>query len=163
MSVYAQSECMHDVKTRNMGLSTSYIATLAVMDGFGALRRTSATAAAVLAVLAVAPTAAAVAQSAGDRQYADPLVTDGGGQSGQQSPSSQGGGDTPTSAPATPAPATGPDDTASSVAGEAAAAPQATLPHTGSEPLALAAIGLALAAAGGLALALPRRWRHARR
>jgi LPXTG-motif cell wall-anchored protein len=154
---------MHVVKTRNMGLSTSYIATLAVMDGFGALRRTSAIVAAVLTVLALTPTTAAVAQSAGDRQYADPLVTDGGGQSGQQSPSSQGDGDTPTSAPAAPAPAPGPDDTTSSVAGETAAAPQATLPHTGTEPLALAALGLALASIGGLALALPRRRRHARR
>lgn len=154
---------MHVVKTRNTGLSTSYIATLAVMDGFGALRRTSATVAAVLTVLALTPVSAVLAQSAGDRQYADPLVTDGGGQSGQQSPSSQGDGDTPTSAPATPAPATGPDDTTSGVAGEAAAAPEATLPHTGAEPLALAAIGIALATAGGLALALPRGWRHARR
>lgn len=154
---------MHVVKTRNMGLSTSYIATLAVMDGFGARRRTSATVAAVLAVLALAPASTALAQSAGDRQYSDPLVTDGGGQSGQQSPSSPGGGDTPTSAPATPAPAAAPDDTTSNVAGESAATSQATLPHTGAEPLALAAIGLALAAAGGLALALPRRRRHARR
>jgi len=139
------------------------MATLAVMDGFGARRRTSATIAAVLAVLALAPTTAAVAQSAGDHQYADPLVTDDGGQSGQQSPSSQGGGDTPTSVPATPTPTPVPDDTTSSVAGEIAAASQATLPHTGTEPLALAAIGLALATAGGLALALPRRRRHARR
>jgi LPXTG-motif cell wall-anchored protein len=154
---------MHVVKTRNMGLSTSYIATLAVMDGFGALRRTSATVVTVLAVLTLAPVGAATAQSAGDRQYSDPLVTDGGGQSGQQSPSSQGDGDTPTSAPATPAPAGGPDDTTSNVAGETAAESGATLPHTGAEPLALAAIGLALATAGGLALALPRRRRHARR
>ncbi len=145
-----------------MGLSTSYIATLAVMDGCGALRRTSATVVAVFAVLTLAPTTAAVAQSAGDRQYADPLVTDG-GQSGQQSPSSQGDGDTPTSAPVTPAPTAGSDDTTSGVAGETSAAPEATLPHTGAEPLALAAVGLAFATAGGLALALPCRRRHARR
>jgi LPXTG-motif cell wall-anchored protein len=145
-----------------MGLSTSYIATLAVMDGFRARRRTSATVAAALAVLALAPTSAAMAQSAGDRQYADPLVTDDGGQSGQQPPASQGG-DTPTSAPATPAPASAPDDTTSSVADETPAASETTLPHTGTKPLALAAIGLALAMAGGLALASPRRRRHARR
>jgi LPXTG-motif cell wall-anchored protein len=154
---------MHAVKTANMGLSTLYIATLAVMDGFGARRRTRATVAAVLTVLALTPTTAALAQSAGDRQYADPLVTDGDGQSGQRSPSSQGDGDTPTSAPAAPAPAAAPNDTTSSLAGETAAAPRSTLPHTGTEPLALAAIGLALAAAGWLALALPHRWRHARR
>ena len=149
---------MHDVKTANMGLSTSYIATLAVMDGLRARRRTAATVAGVLAVLTLAPTTAAVAQSAGDRQYADPLVTDGGGQSGQQSPPSQGNGDTPTSAPAV-----GADDSTSSPGSESAATPQATLPHTGTEPLVLAAVGLALALGGGLALALPRHQRHARR
>ena len=154
---------MHDVKTANMGLSTSYIATLAVMDGLRARRRTAATVAGVLAVLTLAQTTAAVAQSAGDRQYADPLVTDGGGQSGQQSPPSQGNGDTPTSAPAAPAPTAGADDSTSSPGSESAATPQATLPHTGTEPLVLAAVGLALALGGGLALALPRHQRHARR
>jgi hypothetical protein len=149
---------MRDVKRRNIGLSALYIATLAVMDGFGVRRGTGATVAAVLTILALSPATAALAQSAGDRQYADPLVTD-----GQSSPSSQGdgasGGDTPTSAPATPAPA---PDTPSSTAAETAAAPQAALPRTGAEPLALAATGLALAACGALGLALPRRARHAR-
>jgi len=152
---------MRDVETRNIGLSALYIATLAVMDGFGMRRGTGATAAAVLAVLALSPVTAALAQSAGDRQYADPLVTD--GQSGQQAPSSQGdgasGSDTPTSAPAPPAPA---PDTPSSSAAETTAAPAATLPHTGAEPLALAAAGMALAACGALGLASPRRARHAR-
>ena len=143
-----------------MGLSTSYIATLAVMDGFGARRRTAATAAAVLTVLALAPAASALAQSAGDRQYADPLVTDGGGQSGQQSPASPGGDATP--APE-PAPTTAAPDDSSAVATDTAAPPaEATLPRTGGEPVPLAIAGLALAAAGALGLALPRRSRHAR-
>lgn len=123
------------------------------------------TVASVLTVLTLAPAPAGLAQSAGDRQYADPLVT-GDGQSGQQSPSSPGdgpsGGDTPTSSPSAPAPTSAPD-TATSVAGETASAPQGTLPHTGAEPLGLAAIGLALTACGALALATARRCRHARR
>jgi hypothetical protein len=152
---------MHDVKPRNIGLSTSYIATLAAMDGFGVHRRTAVTAAAVLTVLASMPTSLAFAQSAGDRQYADPLVTDGGGQSEQRSPSSQSDGDTPTSSPAEPAPAPAPDTTSSDGA-EVAAPAAATLPRTGAEPVAVALAGLALAACGALGLALPRGSRHAR-
>jgi len=133
------------------------------MDGFGARRRTAVTVASVLTVLALAPAPAGLAQSAGDRQYADPLVTDGDGQSGQQSPSSPGdgasGGDTPASSPSTPAPT---PDTAAGIAGETAASPQATLPRTGAEPLMLAMAGLALTACGTLALATARRRRHAR-
>jgi hypothetical protein len=133
------------------------------MDGFGVGRRTAATTAAVLTVLALAIPSSALAQSAGDRQYADPLVTDGGGQSGQQSPSSPGsdGAATPEPAP-TPAPA--PDDGSAAVTSNAAPAPaEAALPRTGAEPLALALTGLILAACGALGLALPRRARHARR
>ncbi len=154
---------MRVVKALNTGLSTSYIATLAVMDGFRARRRTAATAAAVLTVLALSAPPSALAQGAGDRQYADPLVTDGGGQSGQQSPSSQGGADgTPPEPAPTPAPV--PDDS-SAVTGDDAvsAAAEATLPRTGAEPLGVALAGLALAACGALGLALPRRARHARR
>jgi LPXTG-motif cell wall-anchored protein len=118
---------------------------------------------AVFTVLALAIPSSALAQSAGDRQYADPLVTDGGGQSGQQSPPSQGddGGGAPEPAPA-PVPA--PDDSSAAVTDDPPVAPaEATLPHTGAEPLALALAGLALVACGAVGLALPRRGRHARR
>jgi hypothetical protein len=163
LSVYAHFECMRVVETLNTGLSTSYIATLAVMDGFGARRRTAATAASVLTVLTLAAPSFALAQSAGDRQYADPLVTDGDGQSEPQSPPPQGGdGDAPATPAPTPAPA---PDGSSAVAGDdtAAAAAEATLPRTGAEPLVLALTGLILAACGALGLALPGRARHARR
>jgi LPXTG-motif cell wall-anchored protein len=153
---------MRVVKTRNIGLSTSYIATLAVMDGFGVSRRTAATVAAVLTVLALTPTSLALAQSAGDRQYADPLVTDGGDQSGQQSPSAQGGDDRSPSEP-TPTPSPAPDDSSAVATSDAAAPAETTLPHTGAEPRVLAAAGLVLAACGALGLALPRRARDARR
>jgi LPXTG-motif cell wall-anchored protein len=109
-------------------------------------------------VLTVAPMSSALAQSAGDRQYADPLVTD--GQSDPQ-PAQPQGGDTPTSSPAEPSPAPAPDTTLPDGA-EIAAPSEATLPRTGAEPLALALAGLALAACGALGLALPRRSRHAR-
>ena len=157
---------MHDVKTRNIGLSRSYIATLAAMDGCGGRARTVATALAALAVL-TGPAPAALAQSAGDNQYADPLVTDDGGdQSGQRSPAApkddtpshtgdRAEGDHPPGAvpkrtgDGRPRPTTAP-------------AAEATLPHTGAEPLALAAAGLVLVALGTLGLALARRGRHAR-
>lgn len=113
-------------------------------------------------VLTLAAPSYALAQSAGDRQYADPLVTDGGGQS-KQSPSPQGGDGAATPAPA-PSPAPAPDDSSAATGGDAAPAPaQATLPRTGAEPLLLALAGLVLAACGALGLALPRRARHARR
>jgi LPXTG-motif cell wall-anchored protein len=155
---------MRAVKALNTGLSTSYIATLAVMDGFRARRRTVATAAAVLTVLTLAAPPSVLAQGAGDRQYADPLVTDGGGQSGQQqSPSSQGGNDAAAPEPAPP-PAPVPDDSSAVTSDDtASAAAEATLPRTGAEPLSLALAGLGLAACGALGLALPRRARHARR
>lgn len=128
------------------------------MDGFEVRRRTVA----VLTVLALMPTSSAFAQSAGDNQYADPLVTEGNGQSGRQSPSSQGGAGDDTAAPkppvaTTPAPDTGSGAVASDAPSETA------LPYTGADPLALAVAGLALVAIGAMGLALPRRWRHARR
>jgi LPXTG-motif cell wall-anchored protein len=121
------------------------------------------TLAAALTVLTLTAPSSALAQSAGDRQYADPLVTDGGDRSGQQSPSSQGDDGAATPEPP-PAPAPAPDDSSAAVTNDATAAPaEATLPHTGAEPLALALAGLALAACGAVGLALPRRARHARR
>jgi len=132
------------------------------MDGFGAGRRTAATVAAMLTVLTLATPSSALAQSAGDRQYADPLVTDGDGRSGQQSPSSPGGDDAAAPDP-TPTPAPTPDDSSAAVTDDAAAATaEATLPRTGAEPLALALTGLVLAACGALGLASPRRARDAR-
>jgi LPXTG-motif cell wall-anchored protein len=116
----------------------------------------------MLTVLVLAPTSSALAQSAGDRQYADPLVTDGGDQSGQQSPSAQSSDDASPPEP-TPTPSPAPGDSSAVATGDAATPAETTLPHTGAEPLVLAAAGLVLAACGALGLALPRRARHARR
>jgi LPXTG-motif cell wall-anchored protein len=135
------------------------------MDGSRARRRTRATAAAALTVLALAPLPAALAQSAGDEQYADPLA--GGGQPEQQQPRSQpdgaSGGDSGASAPSSPAPAPpAPDATATDTAGELSAPTAATLPRTGADAGLQLAAGLALAAVGALSLARLRRVRHAR-
>ncbi len=122
------------------------------------------TVAAALTVLTLTAPSSALAQSAGDRQYADPLVTDGGGQSGQQSPSSPGGDGSATPEPPAPTPVPAPDDSSAAVTDATPVAPaETTLPHTGAEPLALGLAGLALAACGAAGLALPRRARHARR
>ena len=148
---------MHDVKGRNIDLSTSYIATLAAMDGSRARRRTFAAALATVAALSLAP--AALAQSAGDDQYSDPLA--GGGQEPRQSPSTPGGGDTPSPAPPPPAPApapapapSGPDTSTSDDAPSrsTATAPVGgeTLPHTGAEPAPAVATGLLLLLGGAL-------------
>jgi LPXTG-motif cell wall-anchored protein len=147
---------MRDLKRRNTGLSITHIATLAAMDGFAAPRRTSLTAAAVLAVLALSPATAALAQSSGDRQYADPLVT-GDGQQPDRRSSSSGDGATSAPTPSAPAPGSAAGPTADVVAAPA----EPTLPRTGAEPLALAIAGLALTALGGLVLATSRRVRHA--
>jgi LPXTG-motif cell wall-anchored protein len=134
------------------------------MYGSRVRRRTQLPLLAVLAVLALGPASAALAQSAGDRQYTDPLA--GGGQSQPQprqddTPVDSGTtDDAGTSAPAAPTPA---PDSSSSAAAETTAAPQAALPRTGADTLLVAVLGLALTAGGWMALALPRRSRHARR
>ena len=98
---------------------------------------------ALLCGLLLAP-AAAVAQSAGDDQYADPF-----GDEEQQAAQS-----TPTPAPAAPAPApaapaTTPAPSAGAAQAPAAAAPGApTLPRTGRDALAAALAGIALIATG---------------
>jgi LPXTG-motif cell wall-anchored protein len=146
---------MHDVEDRNTGLSISYIATLAAMDGSSARRRTRATVVTALAILMLTPAPAALAQSAGDEQYADPLAGDGGGQE-QQAPQSRndgGSGDSGASAPATPTPA----------APVPEAAPEAALPRTGTDARLPAGLGVALTAIGAAGLAAARRSRHARR
>ncbi|HEX6653096.1 MAG TPA: hypothetical protein VF072_10165 [Thermoleophilaceae bacterium] len=77
----------------------------------------------LLAVLALALPSAALAQSAGDDQYADPFgqVNDGGGQ-GQQ-------GDQPTDSAPAPAQSAAPATPAEATASQETAAP--TLPRTG--------------------------------
>lgn len=151
---------MRDVKQRNTGLSKLYIATLAAMDGSGVRRRTPPTAIAslalaTLALWALGPVGAA-AQSAGDRQYADPLA--GGGQ--EPAPPSGGGTgadqpDAPTPVPAPTAPAPSGPDTSTGGADGSTAAPAAggeTLPHTGAEPVPAVATGLLLLLLGGVLL-----------
>jgi LPXTG-motif cell wall-anchored protein len=156
---------MRDVEYQNMGLSNTYIATLAAMDGSGGRRRTRATALAVLAVLILAPAPAATAQSAGDRQYSDPLVGGGRDRSGAQTPPAGSGDGSNAPAPSAPTPATPSapaPETPPATAGETAATPSATLPRTGADAPALAGLGLALIAIGALGLATARRRGHAR-
>lgn len=148
------------------------------MDGSSPPRRRRALAALALAALlaagpATALPAAAVAQSAGDEQYVDPLAPgDGGGgeqggdggDGGQAPTQPQGGsGETPAPeavAPAEPsAPATGSDLPATSGGAEGAAA--TTLPRTGAEAWLLALAGFALLGVG--ALLRPRVAPRARR
>ena len=117
--------------------------------------------------LALAAPAAAMAQSAGDEQYVDPLggqTTQGSGGSSGSSQGSSGstsqgsspstsqssGSSSPAPATATPAPAP--------AAGGSSAAPT-TLAHTGADLRLLAGLGLLLLA-GGLAL---RRAAYGRR
>ncbi len=127
----------------------------------------------VLAVLGLP--AAALAQSAGDEQYVDPLgggqttgggsqQGSGGGSSGSGGGTSQGssggstgssGGSVSSGAPA--APVTSP--TTAAATGTAAASP-AELARTGLDVRVVAALGGILLLAGGLAL---RRPRHGRR
>lgn len=155
---------MPDVKEPNIGLSTPYSATLAAMDGPAARRRTRLSIAALAALVAVAaalPTAA-LAQSAGDQQYADPLA----GDQGRQQQSQRGGGDAEspaTGAPSATAPATGavgPQTAGGDAGATASGSGAASLPRTGIDAAPLAALGVALLALG---LALARPTRHARR
>jgi LPXTG-motif cell wall-anchored protein len=113
--------------------------------------------AAAMAIAALALPAAALAQSAGDQQYQDPLAGQGGGGSSSPSTPSQPSGSSGSSgsqAPAAPAPSTS--------SGSTAPAPAATgsrsvpLARTGFDAWILIAVGLALIAAAGL-LVLPRR------
>ncbi len=105
--------------------------------------------AAIAIALALFGAAGAAAQSAGDRQYADPLAG-GGQQEPRQSPATPDGGD----APSTPAPA--PTSPAPSGSGTGYGTPTpapasgATLPHTGAEPVPIVATGLLLLLGGGL-------------
>jgi LPXTG-motif cell wall-anchored protein len=115
---------------------------------------------ALLAVLALAPAPAALAQSAGDRQYADPLVGDGDQPQQSPQPSPDDGGDDG-STPATPAPAPAPDSGAGAAAETAAPGTEAALPRTGGDARLLAGLGAALIAAGALGLAVARRSRDA--
>jgi hypothetical protein len=103
------------------------------------------------ALLACAPTAA-LAQSAGDQQYEDPLPPGGG------DPSGDGGGETPAPAPSpSPAPAPAPAPSGSAPVGPSGATPapvagtgtaSGTLPHTGVDPLPLLLLGSAMLLGG---------------
>ncbi len=144
-----------------MALSTLYIATLAGMDGSVRRRRTRALALAtgallVTAAMSFAPTSV-FAQSAGDRQYADPLAGDNGGgqqpESQQQSGAGNSAGETDT-APPTGAPAPSADS-------DVTAAESAALPRTGANATLLAVVGLALLSLA--ALVRPRSNRRAAR
>jgi LPXTG-motif cell wall-anchored protein len=154
---------MRVVNVSSHELSALYIATLAAMDGSGAHGRTPLTVGVALLALVMTLPPAALAQSAGDRQYSDPLVTDGGDE-----PSPSADPDTPVSSD-DPAPAGGDTGTTTPPAGAepaATAAPAAeapTLPHTGSDAWLLALAGVALSASGGFALAAARRPRDASR
>lgn len=105
-----------------------------------------------LAAIAIALTsfgaASAAAQSAGDRQYADPLAG-GGQQEPRQSPATPDGGESPSAPAPAPAPPT-PSSPATSAPTEQA------LPRTGIEPGWIAMAGLLLLTGGSLL------WRHAR-
>jgi LPXTG-motif cell wall-anchored protein len=124
------------------------------MDGSRESSRTFVTALATLTLATLAFAPAALAQSAGDDQYSDPLAGDG----QQQEPASPGGGgDQPSDAPApAPAPAapSGPDTPTSSggPADTTLAAPQTgeSLPRTGAEPVPIVAAGAVLLLAGAL-------------
>jgi len=113
----------------------------------------------VLAALPSLP-AAALAQSAGDEQYEDPLVEDGdpsgGGGGGSDGDGDGGSGtdrtgpDTPVQSPAEPAdPAPAPDAADLPAGAEPLAASDSeTLPRTGGAATPTAVLGLALLAAG---------------
>lgn len=134
-----------------MALSTEYSVTLAAMDESGSCRNRFATVLTLATMLLALAPAAALAQSPGDQQYADPLAGDDGGDSngGQGSPapeptgpdspvSSDDGAPAADSAPAAPSPSAG------------AAEPAATLPRTGVDAGLLAAAGIVLLAGGAL-------------
>lgn len=109
----------------------------------------------VLAALSSLP-AAALAQSAGDEQYEDPLVEDGdpGGGGGSDGDGGSGtdrtGPDTPVQSPAEPAdPAPAPDAADLPAGAEPLAGSDSeTLPRTGGGATPTAVLGLALLAAG---------------
>jgi LPXTG-motif cell wall-anchored protein len=107
-------------------------------------------------VCALALPASALAQSAGDNQYQDPLAGPNSGGSGSSGSSgSSGGGSSGSSAPAPSQGSSGSSGTAGSSASSAGTAGSGTnaqaLPRTGGHPEALALAGLVLLG-GGLAL-----------
>jgi hypothetical protein len=107
----------------------------------------------VAALFVWAPTTA-LAQSAGDEQYQDPLGDDGGSTgSGDGSTggggSSGGGGGAPQPAPSgTPGTDPAPTTAAQAEPQEGTAAAPGELPRTGGNPVILAAFGIALALTG---------------
>jgi LPXTG-motif cell wall-anchored protein len=116
-------------------------ATLADMSSSLAGVRSALGACLAVAVLASVPTAA-LAQGAGDEQYADPIVRDGGGQQPAPAPEPDTG-----DAPAAPV---APSSDAAPAAGSSQSATTATLPRTGVDAGLLAALGVVLLASGSL-------------
>ena len=143
------------MKGRNTVLSILYIATLAAMDGSDARRRTTVAAAVALTLAGLVAAPGALAQSAGDEQYRDPLA----GERPQQSPtpSAGAGGNDPATEQAPAAPSAPPVESAPSTPEAAAPTPAPTttadgaLPRTGAEPAWIAPAGL-LVLAGGMLL-----------
>jgi LPXTG-motif cell wall-anchored protein len=106
---------------------------------------------AVLAALVMAlPAAPALAQSAGDDQYQDPLGGNSGGGSG-------GGGSSQPSAPSQPAQSGGGGDSTPSRPAPARSSRSVPLARTGFDAWIPAVAGVALLVLGGLLLRRPRR------
>jgi LPXTG-motif cell wall-anchored protein len=103
-----------------------------------------------LAIVSASPLAApALGQSAGDDQYADPLVPDGGTRDPAPSPPRQDGAGTPPAAPrASPPTGSTAPPTPVGPADVEASPRAATLPRTGADAGVIAAFGLALTASG---------------
>ena len=116
------------------------------------------TAAALACALLLGAPATAIAQSAGDNQYFDPVGPDDGGNgSNSNGGDSSGSGTAPTPAPAPTTPSgtnsagTAPATTAPATAQEGTAAAPGELPRTGGDPLPFAVAGFWLLL-GGVAL-----------
>jgi len=138
-----------------MGLSTLYTPTLAAMDEptfRGRTRIAAVAAVALLALVAAGLTSPpALAQSAGDDQYADPIV-ERGGQDGDQRSDAPAETDDGSDTAAAPDAATGSQAPTTGAEAGDTPAPSATttLPRTGAPAALLAGIGLALLAVGAL-------------
>lgn len=100
----------------------------------------------VLAVAALALPATALAQSAGDDQYQDPLAGQNGGGNGSNGNSGSNSGSTPS----TPAPATGttPASTSTPQGATASSKSRGQLPRTGFDVILTIELGLAMLLTG---------------
>lgn len=144
------------------------------MYGSRPRRRTLLTVALALLALGAVAAPSALAQSAGDEQYRDPLVTErdqrpaepapGGRPGDSEAPPASGPSGTVDAPPSSDAPATAPAPERVTP-GDAFAddAATATLPRTGVDAWLLAALGVAALALGTVGLAVARDPRDARR